>query len=186
MVGGYQNFLVQLLSGQLRCRGAQAACSIRGMRGARRDGLKGYFHTFLGSGPLQAPHFSFFPWLALPSSSEQRPVRLLPFGSATFPSSLLRSSDDLLLRSFFVGPVLRPGLNSIHCTQSDDTFRRSSLSATPAIRSTRRFFRLQRHVVVFSFFPSDSGTVCFDGDWCWGWWVGTKNFLVQLLSGHLR
>ena len=31
--------------------------------------------------------FFLFPWLALPSSSEQRPVRLLPFGSATFPSS---------------------------------------------------------------------------------------------------
>ena len=29
------------------------------------------FHTLLGSGPLQAPHFPFFPWLAIPSSSER-------------------------------------------------------------------------------------------------------------------
>ena len=123
----------------------------------RAQGVLSYLAGFR---PPAGTAFPFFLWLALPSSSERRPVRLLPFGSATFPSSLLRSSDDLLLRSFFVGPVLRPGLNSIHFTQSDDTFRRSSLSANPAIRSTRRFFRLQRHVVVFSFFPSDSGTVC--------------------------
>ena len=50
-----------------------------------------------------------------PQSGTRQLVRLLPFGSAAFLASF-RLSDGLLLRLFFVGPVLHPGLNSIHFT----------------------------------------------------------------------
>ena len=114
---------------------------------------------------------------------------LLPSATATFrvghiSSSLLRSSDDLLLRSFSVGPVLRPGLNSIHFTQSDDTFRRSSLSANPAIRSTRRFCRLQRHVVVFCFLTLALFALMATGAGVGGW--VPKFFWSSFCPGHLR
>ena len=60
-----------------------------------------------------------------------------------------RSSDDQLLRLSSVDLVPRLGLNSIHSTiLRSYLLRRSSLSAYPAIRSTRRLSRLQRHVVV--------------------------------------
>ena len=93
-------------------------------------GSVGCCHTLPGSGHLQAPHFPFFLWLALPSSSERRTST-----SATATvrvgqiSSLIRSSDDLLLRLFSVGPVLRPGLNSIHFTNlRRDQLRRSDVA----------------------------------------------------------
>ena len=130
------------------------------------------------SGLLQAPHFSFFSVACHSFVLKAAPSATATFRVGHISSSLLRSSDDLLLRSFSVGPVLRPGLNSVHFTQSDDTFRRSSLSAYPAIRSTRRFCRLQRHVVIFCL---------LDGDWCWSWVVGTKKFFgpafVQAICG---
>ena len=87
----------------------------------------------------------------LSSSSERRTPtkcdRYCSVGHILF--FFFRSSDDQLLRLSSVDLVPRLGLNSIHSTiMRSHLLRRSSLSAYPAIRSTRRLSRLQRHVVV--------------------------------------
>ena len=80
-------------------------------------GLVGRCRTSPGSGHLQAPHFSlvflsFFLWLAFPWSSEQRmptsAIATVRVGHISL--ALFRSSDDLLLRLFSVGPRVSTGL----------------------------------------------------------------------------
>ena len=98
----------------------QAICGVR--RSSRVFHLGHAAHVATGSvlpgsGHLQAPHFSFFLWLALPSSSERRtPTSATATVRVGHISSLIRSSDDLLLRLFSVDLVLRLGLNSVHFT----------------------------------------------------------------------
>ena len=118
MGGGHQQLCFGPVFGQAIC-GVRRSSRVFHLGHAAHvaTGSEGSCHTLPGSGHLQAPHFSFFPWLALPSSSERRtPTSATATVRVGHISSLLRSSDDLLLRSFSVGPVLRPGLNSIHFT----------------------------------------------------------------------
>ena len=67
--------------------------------------------------PRGSPHsFSCgLPFLG-PQSGAHQLVRLLLFRSATFLLLLSGHTDDLLLRLFSVGLVLRLGLNSVHFT----------------------------------------------------------------------
>ena len=113
---------------------------------------------FLGSGVSTRPYhtvhptpFPLFLWLAFPWSSERRTptsatatVQVGHIFSCFIIGQPTTCCSDLSLSVL----VLRLGLNSVLFTSLSTNHWRSSLSAFPAIRSTRRFCRPQRLVVV--------------------------------------
>ena len=135
---------------------AQAFCGERRSRRMPDLGHASHVATgsarFAGFRPPAGTAFSLLfcglPFLR-PQSGARQLVRLLLFGSATFsPASFIGQPTTCCSDLSLSVLVLRLGLNSVLFTSLSTNHWRSSLSAFPAIQSTRRFCRLQRLVVV--------------------------------------
>ena len=143
MGGGQQIFFRQVFCGERR----SSRMLHLGRAAHVATGSVGCCRTSSGSGHLQTPHSLSVACLSLVLRAAH--TNQCDCYSSGRPHSLLfqvirRPAAPIVL----CRPRAPTGLELGPFHQSDDTPRRSSLSAYPAIRSTRRFSRQQRFVVV--------------------------------------